>query len=53
LGSPGKAGGLPKGNYWNIGIGPEMGKAADDQKGIETMRQLGENMAWMLKKIKA
>jgi multimeric flavodoxin WrbA len=40
-------------NYWNIGIGPEMGEAADDQKGMETMRQLGENIAWMLKKIKA
>ena len=40
-------------NYWNIGIGPEMGEAADDQEGMETMRQLGENMAWMLKKLKA
>ena len=40
-------------NYWNIGIGPEMGEAADDQEGMATMRQLGENMVWMLKKIKA
>lgn len=39
-------------NYWNIGIGPEIGEVADDKEGIETMRQLGENIVWMLKKIK-
>ncbi len=40
-------------NYWNIGIGPEIGEVADDLEGLKTMRQLGENMVWMLKKIKA
>lgn len=39
-------------NNWNIGIGPELGEVADDQEGMKTMRQLGENMVWMLKKIK-
>ncbi len=39
-------------NYWNIGIGPEMGEVVDDTEGMETMRRLGENMAWLLKKIK-
>jgi multimeric flavodoxin WrbA len=38
-------------NYWNIGIGTEMGEVADDQEGLETLRQLGENMVWMLNKI--
>ena len=40
-------------SYWNIGIGREKGEVAGDQEGMETMRQLGENMAWLLKKIKA
>lgn len=40
-------------NYWNIGIGPEIGEVADDKEGIETMRQLGENMVWVLKKVKS
>jgi len=39
-------------NYWNIGIGPEKGEVVDDEQGIKTMRQLGENMAWLLNKIK-
>ena len=39
-------------NSWNIGIGPEKGEVVDDEEGMETMRLLGENMAWLLKKIK-
>ncbi|MGB3212884.1 MAG: flavodoxin family protein [Desulforhopalus sp.] len=40
-------------SYWNIGIGPEIGEVADDEEGMKTMQQLGENMAWLLKKVKA
>jgi multimeric flavodoxin WrbA len=40
-------------SYWNIGIGRDKGEVAEDQEGMETMRHLGENMAWLLKKIKA
>jgi multimeric flavodoxin WrbA len=40
-------------NSWNIGIGREIGDLADDEEGIRTMRQLGENMVWTLKKLKA
>jgi multimeric flavodoxin WrbA len=40
-------------SYWNIGIGREKGEAADDAEGIKTMTQLGENMAWLLAKVKA
>lgn len=40
-------------SYWNIGIGRDKGEVAEDQEGMETMKQLGENMAWLLKKIKA
>jgi len=39
-------------NFYNIGIGPEKGEVVDDEEGLETMRQLGENMVWLLEKIK-
>ncbi len=38
-------------SYWNIGIGREKGEVAGDEEGMKTMRQLGENMAWLLKKL--
>ncbi|HNW40234.1 MAG TPA: flavodoxin family protein [Candidatus Omnitrophota bacterium] len=40
-------------SYWNIGVGRESGEAAKDDEGLETMRVLGRNMAWLLKKINA
>ncbi len=40
-------------SYWNIGIGREKGEVAGDEEGMATMKQLGENMAWLLKKIHA
>ena len=40
-------------SYWNIGIGREKGEVAGDEEGIRTMRQLGENMLWLLDKIKS
>jgi multimeric flavodoxin WrbA len=38
-------------SYWNIGIGREKGAVAADEEGLRTMRQLGENMFWLLEKI--
>lgn len=38
-------------SYWNIGIGREKGEVASDEEGMKTMRQLGENMGWLLQKI--
>lgn len=37
--------------YWNLGIGREKGEIENDEEGIRTMRILGENMAWLLKKL--
>ena len=37
--------------YWNMGIGREIGQVASDQEGLETMKVLGKNMAWLLEKI--
>ena len=35
--------------YWNIVYGREPGQAALDQEGLQTMRTLARNMAWLLK----
>lgn len=37
--------------YLNIGLGQEKGEVVDDQDGLEAMRQLGDNMLWILKKL--
>lgn len=40
-------------SYWNIGLGREKGEAGNDEEGVRTMRTLGVNLAWLLKKITA
>ena len=37
--------------YWNIAYGAGKGEAKLDKEGMQTMRTLGNNMAWLLKKI--
>jgi len=43
---------IPCSIYWNMGIGREEGEILNDKEGMDTFRVLGENMAWLLKKIK-
>lgn len=38
-------------SYWNLGIGLGIGSVQEDDEGLDTMRNLGENMAWLLKKL--
>ncbi|MCX8027376.1 MAG: flavodoxin family protein [Thermodesulfovibrionales bacterium] len=42
---------VPGSSYWNLGIGREVGEVMNDQEGIKTMKTLGKNIAWLLKKI--
>lgn len=42
---------IPGSCYWNMGIGRDKGEIEEDEEGVQTMRVLGENMAWLLKKI--
>ncbi len=42
---------VPGSSYWNIGIGREPGDVEKDEEGIQTMKTLGQNMAWLLKKL--
>ena len=37
--------------YWNMVYGQTPGQAAQDEEGMQTMRTLGRNMAWMVKKL--
>ena len=39
--------------YWNVVFGREEGQASLDIEGMQTMRKLANNMAWLLKKIHA
>lgn len=39
-------------SHWNIGMGREKGEVAADTEGVAVMRTLGQNMAWLLKKLK-
>lgn len=40
---------VPTSNYWNVIHGAKPGEAAQDEEGIQIMRILGKNMAWLMK----
>jgi multimeric flavodoxin WrbA len=40
---------LPTSNYWNVIHGTRPGEAVQDEEGVQIMRVLGKNMAWLLK----
>ena len=42
---------IPGSNYWNVGIGREPGEVEGDAEGLQTMRVLGQNMAWLMKRL--
>jgi multimeric flavodoxin WrbA len=42
---------VPGSSYWNMGYGLAKGDVEKDEEGLATMRTLGKNMAWLLKKL--
>ncbi|MEN8232267.1 MAG: flavodoxin family protein [Thermodesulfobacteriota bacterium] len=42
---------VPGSSYWNLGMGSQKGEVEEDAEGIQTMKDLGRNMAWLLKKL--
>jgi multimeric flavodoxin WrbA len=44
---------VPGSVYWNLGIGLGEKEVKNDEEGLNTMKILGENMAWLLRKISA
>lgn len=44
---------LPSSHYWNMVFGHKPGEAKQDIEGMQCMKILGENMAWLLKSVTA
>ena len=44
---------VPGSIYWNMALGRAAGDVNQDEEGLKTMQTLGQNMAWLLKKINA
>ncbi len=42
---------VPGSSYWNLGVGRMPGEVEKDEEGVITMKNLGKNMAWVLKSI--
>ncbi|GAA0180193.1 flavodoxin family protein [Clostridium sediminicola] len=42
---------MPTSHYWNVIYGTNPGEALQDNEGVQIMRVLGKNMAWLLKVI--
>jgi multimeric flavodoxin WrbA len=42
---------VPGSSYWNVGIGLGPGEVKTDEEGLLTMKTLGTNMAWLMKKL--
>ncbi|MCM1218566.1 MAG: NAD(P)H-dependent oxidoreductase [Lachnospiraceae bacterium] len=38
--------------YWNIAYGRLPGEAMKDEEGVANMKNLGQNIAWLLKRLK-
>jgi multimeric flavodoxin WrbA len=42
---------VPGSNYWNVAFGREKGEVENDTEGMETVRNLARNMAWLMQKL--
>lgn len=42
----------PGSSYWAFGIGRDPGEVLGDAEGMQTMKTLGQNLAWLLKKVR-
>ncbi len=44
---------VPGSTYWNVGYGMAPEEVKNDEEGVRTVRNLGANIAWLVKKLKA
>ncbi|MCE5268981.1 MAG: flavodoxin family protein [Planctomycetaceae bacterium] len=42
---------VPGSNYWNVAFGREKGQVQNDTEGLDTVKTLARNMAWLMKKL--
>lgn len=43
---------MPGASYWSLGVGRDPGEVLKDEEGVQTMKSLGQNMAWLMKKLR-
>ena len=43
---------IPGSTYWNMSLSRDLGDYDRDDEGVETMKRLGENIVWLLDKLK-
>ncbi len=41
---------IPGSTYWNMGMGAKIGEVASDEEALANMRNLGDNIVWLLQK---
>jgi multimeric flavodoxin WrbA len=44
---------VPGSSYWSIAIGRDLGDVEQDREGMDTVWQLGQNIAWLMKRTEA
>jgi len=44
---------VPGSTYWNIAFGRELGEVDNDEEGVNTARNFGKKMVWLIKKVKS
>lgn len=44
---------IPGSTYWNVAFGREKGEVAKDEEGMQTIKNLAHNMAYVLRKLSA
>lgn len=42
---------VPGSSYWNVAFGREPGEVLKDEEGVETARNFGKKMVWVIKKL--
>jgi len=42
---------VPGSTYWNVAFGRNEGEVANDTEGLDTIKTLAANMAWLMKKL--
>ena len=42
---------VPGSTYWNVAFGREKGEVRNDSEGMDTVKKLAENMAWLMKRL--
>ena len=42
---------VPGSTYWNVAFGREKGEVRNDAEGMETVKNLARNMAWLMKRL--